>query len=225
MNSDEIRNQIVWNKFSGEKKTLPTEKRDYKEWHRGRTNYSLWTILVQSQTIQDRFDLAKAHLAEYLLTPYSRQTHVTLFVCGFLADTKRWDDDYPTVTLKHHHSMLSEAGFGPFEIEIGGINSFKAAPFIEVFDVEGGIEKVRSVILADSIESREETYVPHLTLGLYRDYFDTKAVADKISLFRTESRIRYRVDAIRLMSYAAREIAGPLVTECEIHFDGKRNIK
>lgn len=222
LTNDEKRNQIVWNQFLGVKQTLPTENRDYTEWHRGRGAYAVWTIPILSKQIQSRFDAAKAILAKFLLEPYKRQAHMTLFVCGFLADVKRWDDDYPVDELMRHLSELTEAKFRPFKIEVGGVNSFEAAPFLEVFDVSGGIEKIREVFLSGSPEIREDAYIPHLTLGLYGDYFEAKTVAEKISSFPRNQRIEYFVDEIRLMTYSAFEIAGPLTTEYSIHLEGGR---
>jgi hypothetical protein len=48
---------------------------------------------------------------------------MTLFVCGFLADIERWDDDYPVDKLEYHLSELKETRFDPFEIEVGGANT------------------------------------------------------------------------------------------------------
>jgi len=206
----EERNQRVWSKFLSMRLTLPTEKRDYEEWHRGRREYAVWTIGIQSQSVQSRFDAAKAHIAEFLLRPYRRQTHVTLFVCGFLAEVKRFNDDYAVEELERCLRELKEAEPAPFEIKIGGINSFATAPFLEVFDVSGGLEKVRNVLSGNRSEISEGEYIPHLTLGLYSGHFETKMVVNKMSSFYHDSSITHFVDEIWLATYSARKIAGPL---------------
>ena len=202
--------QIVWRQFQGFKETLPTKNRDYQGWHRGRKKYAAWTIDIQDPPVQSRFDAARAHLSDFLLKPYFRQAHVTLFVCGFLADVERFDDDFSTDGLKRQLQALKEARLAPFEIEIGGIDSFATAPFLEVFDVTGGIEKIRNVLSSTHAEIREAAYVPHVTLGLYKDRFARKMVAERVSVLSPESRIIYWVDEIHLMTYSALEIAGPL---------------
>lgn len=210
MVQSEERNRSVWRSFLGLGQTFPTEKRDYVEWHRGRKEYAAWTIGIQSQSVQSRFDAARAHIAEFLLEPYRRQAHVTLFVCGFLAEVQRFNDDYTVEELEHCLRALKQAKPAPFEIRIGGINSFAAAPFLEVSDVSGGLEKIRSLLSGTRSEFRETEYVPHLTLGLYADHFETKTVVDKMSSFCLDSPITHLVDEISFATYSARRVAGPL---------------
>ncbi len=209
----EVRNQSVWNEFLCLRQTLPTEKRDYEEWHRGRKKYAVWTIGIQSQPVQSRFDAARAHLAEFLFKPYQRQPHVTLFVCGFLAEVERFEDDYTVEDIEYCLRQLREARLSPFKIKIGGINSFAAAPFLEVFDLSGGIERVRNVMSGNRFEIRDGKYIPHLTLGLYSGPFETKTVVKKISSFCPDSPITHFVDKISLTTYSACTIAGPLAVK------------
>ena len=215
----EERNQTVWGEFLNLGRTPPTEKRDYVEWHRGRKEYAVWTIGIQSQSVQSRFDAARGHMAEFLFEPYRRQPHVTLFVCGFLTEIKRFQDDYTVEELERCIRELKEAKPAPFEIKIGGINSFGAAPFLEVFDVSGGIERIRNVLSGTRSEIREGDYIPHLTLGLYSDHFNTKMVADTMSSFCPDSLITHSVDEISLTAYSARKIAGPLAVKCVVDLD------
>ena len=212
VNSEE-RNQTVWNKFLSLPQTLPTEKRDYQEWHRGRKEYAVWMIAIQSQSVQSRFDAARAHMAEFLFTPYQRQAHVTLYVCGFLAEVERFEDDYTVEEMKWSLRELKEARLSPFQIKIGGINSFAAAPFLEVFDVSGGLDRIRNVLLGTRSEIRDGKYTPHLTLGLYSGHFETKMVVKKMSSFSPNSPITYCVDEISLTTYSASKIAGPLAVK------------
>lgn len=215
----EERNQSVWSKFLRLGQTLPTEKRDYEEWHKGRKEYAVWTINIQSRSVQSRFDVARAHIAEFLFEPYQRQPHVTLLVCGFLAENKRYRDDYSVDELERCLRALEESKPEPFEIKIGGINSFGAVPFLEVFDVSGGIEKIRNVLTGIRSDIREEEYVSHLTLGLYSDHFDTRMVAEKMYSFCTDSLITHCVDEISLTTYSARMIAGPFVVKYVIKLE------
>ena len=207
------RNENVWGEFLSLRRTLHTEKRDYAEWHRGRNEYAVWMICIQSQSVQSRFDAARLHLAEFLLEPYRRQAHVTLFVCGFPAEIKRLRDDYTVEESERCIRALKKAKPAPFEIKIGGINSFAAVPFLEVFDISGGIGRIRNVLSGTRYEIGNGEYMPHLTLGLYSGRFDTKMVAKKMSSFCHDSLITYFVDQISLTTYSARRIAGPLAVK------------
>ena len=190
--------------------TLPTEGRDYPEWHRGRKEYAAWVICVQNGAVQARLDAARAHMAEFLLEPYLRQAHVTLCVCGFLTPTRRSPDDYPLEAVQRSLRELEEAGPAPFDLEIGGLNSFAAAPFLEVRDPSGSLEEIRGVLSRESLDSRDGGYVPHVTVGLYSNRFDTRTVSERISFFDPLPPITHRVAEIGLATYAADEICGPL---------------
>ncbi|MFO7985629.1 MAG: hypothetical protein R6U38_07160 [Desulfatiglandaceae bacterium] len=60
---------------------------------------------------------------------------------------------------------LTDARIPPFDLDIRGINSFATAPFLEVSDPGGGIQRIRNLLFSTHSEIRMETYVPHLTQG------------------------------------------------------------
>lgn len=190
--------------------TLPTERRDYPEWHRGRRDYAVWIIGVQNRAVQARLDGARAHLAEYLLEPYRRQAHVTLAACGFLTRTRQRPDDYPFHAVARALRGLKAIGPAPFNIEIGGMDSFAAAPFLEVLDPSGSLEEIRGALSREGPGHAHREYVPHLTIGLYSGRFDTKAVAERMSSFGPQPPIPLPVTEISFATYAANEIGGPL---------------
>jgi len=200
----------VWRAFLGLEKTLPVERRDYGEWHRGRKKYAVWTIGIEDRAVRSRFNAARAHLSDFLFQPYRRQVHVSVFVCGFLVKHGRLDDDYPVWKLRQHVRSLQRDLPASFDIEIGGVNSFATTPFLEVFDITGGIQKIRGKLARSHNEIRMSPFVPHLTLGLYASDFEPAVVAGSMNSLPTGPRITYHVEVLSLSTYVAWEIAGPL---------------
>ena len=195
--------------------TVPSSTQDYPEWHRGRKDYALWLIELGNDEIHKKVHAAREHLAEFLLKPYERQPHITLFVCGFLADTPRFKDDYDREQLRVHTQLLNDSKVKPFSIEIGKLNSFATAPFLEVDDSEGGIHRVRSLLSTAAKEIGRSAFMPHLTVGLYSGAFSSTVVGRRISTFSSEP-VRFKVERITFASYQAREIAGPLSRACDV---------
>ena len=189
--------------------TLPAEIRDFPEWHHGRETYAVWILALEEATIRDKFEAAREHLSAYLLEPYRRQPHITLFVCGFLVDAPQYDDDFSYEQLRRQMQALEGTNFPAFEIEIGGLNSFASAPFLEVNDPEGGIVRLREILLRSAREFRTAPYRPHLTVGLYAGAFPSEEVATRMAKFPVEP-IRRRVEEITLATYQANEFAGSL---------------
>ncbi|MFO7862207.1 MAG: 2'-5' RNA ligase family protein [Desulfosalsimonas sp.] len=213
----DIQTSAVLNEFLSYETTLATKNRDYRQWHKGREKFAVWTVGICNAQVQSRFDAARAWMDPFLFSPYCRQPHVTLLVCGFLTHSPRFSDDYSSQSFRHHLQDLWQARIQPFEICIGGMNSFAAAPFLEVFDTQGGLAQIRRILTNSFCEDRTRAYVPHLTIGLYAGAFNTRDVAEKMAAFQTKDRISCLVDKITLSTYSSFEIAGPLSAEQEIH--------
>lgn len=195
--------------------TIPAEIRDFPEWHRGRDTYSVWVLPLEDGLIQTKFEAAREHLNGYLLEPYRRQPHITLFVCGFLVGKTQYNDDFTQAQIRKQIQALAEAEIQTFEIEIGGLNSFASAPFLEVSDPQGGIAHLREVLSRGAREFRTAPYTPHLTIGLYAGAFPSGKLAERMRAFPSYP-IRLEVKQLVFATYQAREIAGLLTHRREI---------
>jgi len=199
--------------------TVPSSVHDHPDWHRGRQDYSVWLIELGGGEFFQKFNAAKGLLSDFLIKPYQRQPHITIFVSGFLADTPRYDDDYSPEQLKRHLHLLREAAGKPFTLEIGGLNSFSSAPFLEVADLEGGLDRVRALMLktGKDIGRSDYTsgYTPHITVGLYSGVFPGSAVTGRISSF-PKAPCKVAVDRITFASYRAQEMFGALTYRYEV---------
>ena len=190
--------------------TIPSEIRDFPEWHHGRETYAVWILdCERNGSVQGKFEAAKAHLGDYLLKPYHRQPHITVFVCGFLVENQHHNDDFTQSQLDAQIQAIERANLESFEIEIGHLSSFASAPFLEVHDPEEGIIKLRNTLGSSAREFRTTTYKPHLTVGLYAGSFPSKEVLAQMETFISDP-VRWKVKKITLSTYQAKEITGKL---------------
>jgi len=199
--------------------TIPAENRDFPEWHRGRDTYAVWVLQMEDKAISKKFVAAREHLNGYLLEPYHRQPHITLFVCGFLVDRPQYNDDFNRTQLQDQIQTLENTSIQPFEIVIGGLNSFASAPFLEVSDPEGGIARLRGVLSRGAREFRTAPYTPHLTVGLYAGAFPSQEVAGRMAEF-LQNPTRWTVQQIRLATYKAGDIGGMLTYDNTVTLNG-----
>jgi len=197
--------------------TIPSENRDFPEWHRGRETYAVWVLRMEDEAIQEKFKAAREHLSGYLLEPCRRQPHITLYVCGFLVEAPQYNDDFTQAQLHAHMKVLEKADIQPFELEIGGLNSFASAPFLEVNDPQGCIARLREVLTRGAREFRTTAYSPHLTVGLYAGAFPSEEVLARIAVFSSES-IRWPVEQLTLATYRAKKFAGRLTYKHNLSF-------
>ena len=195
--------------------TIPSPIHDYPAWHRGRQDYSVWLIELGGMEFFHKFSAAREHLSDFLIKPYQRQPHITIFVSGFLADTPRYDDDYSPDQLQSHLHLLREVAGKPFTLEIGGLNSFASAPFLEVADPEGGFDRVRGLLLTTGKDIGRSDYTPHITVGLYSGAFPGSVLTERISSF-PKATCKVTVDQITFASYRAREGYGALKYRYEV---------
>jgi 2'-5' RNA ligase len=199
-------------------RTIPAEIRDFPEWHHGRETYAVWILQLEDDAIWERFKVAREHLNGYLLEPYQRQPHITLFVCGFLVEQPQYNDDFTHGQLQAQFQSLEKTNIRPFEIEIGGFNSFASAPYLEVHDPEGGLVRLRKILSKGAKEFRTTTYTPHLTVGLYSGAYPSEEVLSRMATFSREP-IHWKVNQITLATYQAQEFAGRLHYLQTISFD------
>ncbi|WP_220814760.1 2'-5' RNA ligase family protein [Pseudomonas paralcaligenes] len=194
--------------------TLPCELRDHPEWRRGRERYWLWSIPVECPRVLTRLGAARALLGDWLHPPGLRQAHITLFVCGFPCAKPGHDDDIATTRLDDQRGALEALRMAPFELSIGGLDSFASAAFLTVRE-DAALDRLRQALGRFTAEVRQAPYVPHLTVGLYRVAANTAEWRRAAALGGCPP-LALSVRELQLVSYAAAEPQGPLRIEARV---------
>lgn len=190
--------------------TIPCELRDYPEWHHGREFYCVWTLPVHDRPVLQRLQSAQRHLSPWLHHGYRRQAHITLFVCGFDALEQCRDDDFTVQLRQLQVEALEALGQTPFELQVGGLDSFASAPYLQVNDSEGVLAMLRERLQCISPEVRQADYVPHLTVGLYKQALPWQRLQAGLNAFNQIEPLTLRVSELELSCYRASELFGPL---------------
>ncbi|MFG0587496.1 2'-5' RNA ligase family protein [Acinetobacter sp. YQ_14] len=160
---------------------ISTERRDYPEWHHGRSDFAVWYIEIDQAEVIQYLDNIKIKFSDLLIDSNQRQYHITLFVCGFLTPkSSHYDDDFEIDTLKQQIQALNSLEIETFELEINGLDSFSSALFLQVEDNNKILAKIRQQLAQYSDEIAALEYCPHITLGLYNDAWQSDLVLDRI---------------------------------------------
>ncbi len=228
----------VWRSFLASGHTIPTQRRDFPDWHRGRPRYWCWVLEIDCPTVVARWRRARQRLSACLRED-RRLPHITLAACGFLqaevlpqddgrcqgdSGAERFikresltefscDDDFSFPQLQRQMRALSGAADTAFDVHIGGVNSFASAAFLEVSDPSGGLERLRQRLLPATNDFRNEPYCPHLTLGLYRRRIDCRALAPVLYNAVEATPLALQVSSLALVSYASDDVGSPLRLE------------
>ncbi|GAM30811.1 hypothetical protein P23_1314 [Acinetobacter calcoaceticus] len=193
---------------------VPTSIRDYLEWHLGRQNYALWYLEINDQKLVDYLDGLRRHFSDFLLEPNSRQYHVTLFICGFLTDeSKAYKDDFSFSEFEQQREILRKKNFTSFELKIGSVDSFSSALFVEIQDTENILSLIRQELGTVSNEIAALDYCPHITLGLYRENYNSDLILQKISELPVQykhAEFELKIEHLTFGYYLAQTLQGKL---------------
>jgi len=190
--------------------TLCNERRDFPEWHQGRSHYAVWALALDTEAVRQRMRLAQQHLSVYLLDGYQRQPHVTLGLCGFPSTAPVLADDFGVPTLKAQWQALRTSGLQPFDIRIGGLHSFASVPYLQVDAPAGALQTLRRCLATAALNADAGSYLPHLTVGLYGGVWPLASLQALFQRFDAGPWLQLPINHIELLAYEASQIGGPL---------------
>ncbi|WP_158544973.1 hypothetical protein [Dyella monticola] len=97
-------------------------------------------------------------------------------------------------------------------------DSFASAAFIPVGDPQHRLASWREVLGSDAREVRQAAYIPHITLGLYRQKVTADILRHRLSEIEPPS-MPLRVERLHYATYDARLQSGPLESRCRLTLD------
>ena len=178
------------------------------EWHRGRQHYAVWLLEIEQDDVLQRLQQARHHLGAWL-TDSHRQAHITLAIAGFLVEQTRYDDDACPLQLAALRQQLREQPPRAITLTLGGLDSFASAAFLEVGDPQRQLPGLRQQ-LARGDDFRDSSYLPHLTVGLYRQCLPATEVQARLRAFTHTQPLHLTCRSLSLCHYQADELQGPL---------------
>jgi 2'-5' RNA ligase len=199
--------------------TLRNERRDFPEWHLGRPAYVLWALDFDTAAVLPHMRAAQAQLADLLLDGYNRQAHITLSLCGFPSDAPIHADDFGPELIHAQVQAMRQLRLAACEIEIGGLDTFTSVPYIKVCEPSGQLAALRACLVGSAGQGGADDYVPHMTVGLYADAWPMAVVQARLRQCALPLPVRVPVSGMRLLSYAAAEIGGPLSSLARYAFE------
>lgn len=200
--------------------TVRNVRRDFVEWHLGRPAYSLWAPDFDTTAVLPHMQAAQSQLADLLLDGYTRQPHITLGLCGFPSDSPVHTDDFGPELIEVQVQAMRQLGLAPFEIEIGGLDTFTSVPYFTVHEASGQLAALRACFEKSGSHAVASDYVPHVTAGLYADAWPLASVQARLRRCVLPEPVRVPVHGISLLSYQAADIGGPLKCLARYAFGG-----
>lgn len=208
--------------LAGPADTLVADLRDYPEWHRGRGRYGVWVIPVRDAALLGYIEAARAQLGDLIHPSPRRQPHLTLFVCGFPGEGPL-DDDFPARRLQQQLASLEACAGIACRLPLARVDSFASAAFVPVGDPMARLAGWRRVLGKSGHEIRQAPYVPHLTLGLYRQRVPAATVRQRLAAIDAPPP-SMAVDELQYVTFDARDQLGPLHVVHRVMLDATTGI-
>jgi 2'-5' RNA ligase len=155
-----------------------------------------------------------------LLEGYLRHAHITLSLCGFPSKSPLDSDEFGPEALAAQVQALHQAGVAPFDIAVGGLDTFSSVPYCAVSGGAAPLLALRRALHSPMGGATQGDYTPHVTVGLYRDAFPMPMVRERLQGFGTPEPLRVRVTGVDLLTYASAEIGGALRCRARFSFGG-----
>jgi 2'-5' RNA ligase len=205
-----------WQTFRKAEMTIASQQYNWPQWHQGREYYCFWGMLVDEAKVENHLISLKQHLKNYLVADNLKQAHITLYAAGFVCQRERYQDDVSEAKLAQQETALRNLQLSRFSITTSHVNSFAGAPFIEIIDKQSTLQKIHQTLRNISGADRDSEFVPHITIGLYRDTFSTIEIAE---ILQQPPNLMLSIECKRLclLAYAANDIRSPLICLREIN--------
>jgi len=176
------------------------------DWAKGRTEYLVFLVKINDQTIKKQVTAIQEKLAEYrCVDPFPIDyLHLTVKETGlFLTEEKIADDE---ITRDELGSLIYETGkiikqYEPFDIRLERLNNFKAVVCVEGH--EGGVireinKSLREIIGLKSL-IHDPNFLPHMSITQYKSIEDYQELIQYLEKARNIRIGTVSVDKVELV--------------------------
>ncbi|HEY9033948.1 MAG TPA: 2'-5' RNA ligase family protein [Pseudomonadales bacterium] len=205
----------VWQQFLQLDQVSASDRLHWPDWHRGRPQFCFWGIAVEDAQLGREMQRLRQRLSPFLRPDYQRSEHITLYAAGFVMPQASQPDETDGRQLARQAALIRSAMNGPWQLQTGAVSSFAGAPFVEVIDSDGRLAALRRALLGCFADDRDVPFTPHLTLGLYRQPFAVRLLAERLAQLSLPA-LTIPVSAISLFSYHTGHLCSPLKIEQQL---------
>lgn len=179
-----------------------------EQWRRGRARYAVWLVRVDDARVAERLRGVADALARWVDPDPVELAHVTVFVSGFPAVAPRLDDDVAEAALDAQ--VDAARGAGAVRLAVGGVRCFRACAYLAI-EPGSVFDAVRARLQRHCREIRFAPFVPHLTIGPFRD-----GAPPPPGMLAELPPIELAVDAIELVELDATRARAPFRTRATV---------
>lgn len=214
----------IWSAF-GSYEEIADGRHDSEDWQTRPGPFAICVIRVPSNVLQPSLDEIREGIGKL---PFVRLhpdhfLHITLQELGFISDRPSGPDEITQARIEEFVSGASAAlaDAVPFDIRLGGANSFQDAAFLDVHD-RGQCSRMHSRLreLAAVPSQPRFAYVPHTTIAHYTQDGGAPEIAETINRWRDRRFGSFTVHEVEVVTLDLGSPYPALETISEIHLAG-----
>ena len=115
--------------------------------------------------------------------------------------------------MEQQREILRKENFSSFQLKIGSVDSFSSALFVQIQDTENILSQIRQKLGLVSNEIAALDYCPHITLGLYKETYNSDLILHKISELSVQykhAEFELKIEHLTFGYYQAQALQGKL---------------
>lgn len=178
----------IWTAF-GYYPATADGRHDTEEWQDAPGAFAICLIRVPAGLLQPSLDALRAALEPFdsVRMHPDHFLHITLQELGFICESPQRSEEITDARVEEFVTGASTAlaSAVPFDLRLGGANSFQDAPFLDVHD-RGQCSRMHARLreLAAVPTQPRYAYVPHMTVGHYTGEAPTQPLQEALSILR-----------------------------------------
>jgi 2'-5' RNA ligase len=176
-------------------------RHDSEDWRRHDGDFVMCCLRVPADAMSPALDNVRDALRSF---PYARVhppefLHIPVQELGFLTETPRHRSDIDQAWLDEFigQAEIPISEFSPFDVSLGGVNSFVDAAFLDVHD-NGWLSRIHSRLL-DFVKippSTHYAYLPTVTIAHYTETAPIGSLVAALTPWRDQIFGQFRVESI-----------------------------
>lgn len=186
-------------------------RHDTDDWYRRSGDFIFIAARIPEGVLTSDFEHLTAMLDHF---PFTRLVphhllNITVQELGYLTESPQGRDEITSEWLNEfiHHAEVPIQSFRPFDVRLGGANSYVDAAFLDIHD-NGWLSRIH-VRLLDFVSQPPSTryaYLPELVIAQYIDVAPIETLVKELTPFRDVTFGSFRITTIDVMRVSTSQV-------------------
>jgi hypothetical protein len=186
-------------------------RHDTEDWYRRPGDFIFIAVRIPDDVLTPDFDRLVTTLEQF---PFTRIVprhllNITVQELGYLTETPKGRDEITGEWLDEfiRHAEVPIQSFRPFDVTLGGANSYVDAAFLDVHD-NGWLSRIHGRLLdfVSQPPSTRYAYLPELVIAQYIDVAPIESLVKELTPLRDVTFASFRISTLDVMRVSTEQV-------------------